>query len=193
MPYNPQIRCHLPAAHLYWMSYAMTALCTQTRPRGRPRRAFTLLETAMATIIIGVGVMGVMQLLAKSTALQINSVDTAVAVNLANNIHEMTLNLYFADPVHPANWGLEAGETLATADDLDDFDGAVFSPPIDARRQPLANFANWSQSVTVQSVDPNRLTTTVPNGSTPTERVTVSVSHFGQVVYQESWLNASPY
>jgi hypothetical protein len=149
----------------------------------RVRRGFTLLETGLATSIIGLGVVALLQLTTKLTVTQI----------LANNIHELTYNLHFFDPTQPTHWGPETGETLATYNDNDDFDGAVFSPPVDARRQTISNLSGWTQSITVRSVDPNNLTSTVPNGSTPTERITVTITHLGQQVYQESWLNVYPY
>ena len=159
----------------------------------RVRRGFTLLETGLATSIIGLGVVALLQLITKLTVTQITAVDMTVAVNLANNVHELTYNLHFFDPTQPTHWGPETGETLATYNDNDDFDGASFSPPVDARRQTISNLSGWTQSITVRSVDPNNLTSTVPNGSTPTERITVTISHLGQQVYQESWLNVYPY
>jgi type II secretory pathway pseudopilin PulG len=160
---------------------------------GRRRRGFTLLDTGLGTIIIGLGIVSTLQLLGKLTASQGDGQDLTIAVNLANNVHELTFNLHFTDPIAPTHWGPEAGETLATYNDNDDFDGATFSPPIDARRQAVPNLAGWTQSISVRSVDQNNLTATVPNGSTPAERIIVTVSHLGQVVYQESWLNVYPY
>jgi prepilin-type N-terminal cleavage/methylation domain-containing protein len=159
----------------------------------KARRGFTLMEVAMGTMIIGLGVVSVLQLTAKLTVSQVGAVDMTVAVNLANNIHELFYNLHFADPVTPAHWGPETGETLATYNDNDDFDGSSFSPPIDTERNTLSNLSGWTQSISVQSVDPNHITSTVPNGSTSMERITVTISHLGQTVYSESWLNVSPY
>ena len=163
--------------------------CVSRLSRPPRRRGFTLLETGLATIIIGVGVTALVQLLAKGTISNMNGADLTTAVNLANNIHELTYGLTFVDPAHPTNWGVESGETLATYSHLDDFNNQTFSPPIDARRQSLSNYSNWSQSVTVTKVDINRLATAVPNTTTmPSARVTVSISHFGSVVYTENWL-----
>lgn len=156
--------------------------------RHKFRRGFTLIEAAMVTCIVGLGCVGMMQLLAAGTVSNASGTELTTAVYLANNIRELSLGLSFADPTTPTHWGLESGETLATLDDLDDLNGMTFSPPIDARRQQLANYPNWSQSVTVQSVDPNRLTLNSANGSTPVERLTVTVSHNAKVIYSVSWL-----
>jgi Tfp pilus assembly protein PilV len=154
-----------------------------------PRRGFSLLETGLATIVIGVGVTAIVQLLAKGTISNLNGADLTTAVNLANNIHELTYGLTLVDPNNPNNWGPETGETLATYSHLDCFNGQTFSPPIDTRRQTLSSYTNWSQSIVVQKVDINRVATTVPSTtSMPSARVTVSVSHLGQVLYSETWL-----
>ena len=147
------------------------------------------METGLATIIIGVGVTAIVSLLAKGTISNLNGADLTTAVNLANNVHELTFGLNFVDPNNPSNWGPEGGETLATYGHLDCFDGQTFSPPIDARRQSLSNYTGWSQQVSVTKVDINRLVTTVPNStSMPSARVTVTIQHLGQSVYSESWL-----
>ena len=151
------------------------------------------METGLATMIIGLGVVSVLQLTTKLTVSQITAVDMTIAVNLANNVHELTYNLHFTDPTNPTHWGPESGETLATFNDNDDFDGQTFSPPIDARRQTIANLKGWSQTVTVRNADINSLTTLVPNGTSKAERITATITHNGQQVYQEIWLNVYPY
>ncbi|MDX2115686.1 MAG: hypothetical protein SFZ24_08715 [Planctomycetota bacterium] len=108
--------------------------------RARGRRGFTLLEAAMATIILGVGVLAVVE--AQQSFLDRNrwSSSGATASYLAAEIREMSAHfprhdrhsggLYFendADPSTLRGWGPEADETDAEdLDDLDDLDGAVF-------------------------------------------------------------------
>jgi Tfp pilus assembly protein PilV len=162
-------------------------------PNLKGRRGFTLMEVGMGTMIIGLGVMAVLQLTAKLTVSQDGAVDMTVAVNLANNIHELFYNLSFANPTTPTQWGPSNGQTLATYNNNSDFDGSSFSPPIDTERNTLSNLTGWTQSIAVNSVDPNHITSTVPDGTTSMERITVTISHLGQTVYTESWLNVSPY
>ena len=54
------------------------------------------------------------------------------------------------------SFGPETGETIAGFNDLDDFDGQVFNPPLDATRGRLNNFPRYSQVVTVMPVDENQ-------------------------------------
>lgn len=160
----------------------------QARNKLRARRGFTLIEAALVTVIIGVGVMGMLQLLAVGSISNANGAEQTTGLNLAKSIRELSLGLAFADPLTPTHWGPESGETLASYDDLDDLDGASFSPPISALRTTAVADNAWSQSVTVQTVDPDLLTASVPKGSQPAARVTVTVSHHGQAVCDVSWI-----
>lgn len=110
-----------------------------SRPLG-PAQGFTLIETALTTIIIGVGVLAVVE--AQQAFLERNSWSTSssTATYLANEVREWTVTfprhdrfsggIYFATPGDPfsfAGWGAEGDEaTLLDIDDLDDLDGAVF-------------------------------------------------------------------
>ena len=108
--------------------------------RARVDAGFTLIETALATVIIGVGVLAIMQ--ANQAFLRSNSwsTHTSTATLLAGEIREMSRNyprhdsfsggIYFQDPVNHngfAGWGPEVNETDPSLfDDLDDYDGVVF-------------------------------------------------------------------
>jgi prepilin-type N-terminal cleavage/methylation domain-containing protein len=158
-------------------------------PGGGRTRGFTLLETALATVIVGVGVMATMQVMAAGTMSNDAAGNMGTGVQLAHNVRELSLGLPFADPVYGmSHWGLEPGETALTANDLDDLDGAVFSPPINARRQVVPNMSDWKQTVRVDSVDPSAVTGAVPSGSTAVYRVTVTISRSNQNVYSTNWL-----
>jgi hypothetical protein len=104
------------------------------------RKAFTLLETAFATIVIGVGVLAIIE--AQQSFLVVNawSTNASTATYLASEMREMSRNfprhdrfsggIYLLDPDDPltlTGWGLETGEAATTDfDDLDDLDGLVF-------------------------------------------------------------------
>ncbi len=122
---------------------------------GRSKRrngAFTLIETALASIIIGVGVVAIIE--AQQTFMKNNewSSHAAAATYLAGELREMTRNIPRHDPVTGLSildaayggsslvgWGPEPGEVEPSDfDDLDDFDGlrfgidGDFEGPIDA-------------------------------------------------------------
>lgn len=111
-------------------------------PRRRPiRRGFTLLETGVTTIIIGVGVLAIFEAQRSFLASNEWSTHAATATFLANEIREMTRGYPKHDPVTglfngvDANnqqilvgWGRESGEiTVDDLDDMDDFDNLAFA------------------------------------------------------------------
>lgn len=152
------------------------------------RRGFTLIEAALVTTIISFGVLAMLQLLAVGTVSNNDGAEMSTAINLAKSLREMMVGMPIADPTTPTHWGTEAGENLAFYDDIDDFDGKTYSPPIDARRTSIVALNDWSQTIRVQTVDPNLLTSTVPNGTTAAVRVTVTVSHNNKQVTSYSWV-----
>ena len=110
----------------------------------RRRRGFTLLETSLATVIIGVGVLAIME--AQQSFLRSNnwSSQAAAGTYLANEIREMTRKLPRHDSVTGLftmdegegdvliGWGTEDGEVLVEDfDDIDDFDGITFGAGAD--------------------------------------------------------------
>jgi type II secretory pathway pseudopilin PulG len=156
-------------------------------------RGFTLIEAGMAIVIVGVGIVALMQLFAAGTRANSGATDLTIGSSLANNIRELTQSLKFSDAGSPAHWGLETGETKLSADDLDDLDSQSFSPPIDARRTSLAGFSGWTQSIKVESIDPEHLNTVIAHGTVtpdqrPVSRVTVTVLHNGKFVCASDWL-----
>jgi hypothetical protein len=158
---------------------------------------FTLIETALATIIVGVGVLAMVG--AQQAFHQQNNWSThaSIAERLGNEIREMTITLPRHDPVTGFDadtglgWGMEANEAwVGDFDDVDDFDGdgngLVFSAdwdpdtddngPINARREVITNMRGWQQVVTVHNVDPFDISgVAVDDGSTTMVMVEVLV------------------
>jgi type II secretory pathway pseudopilin PulG len=155
----------------------------------RRRSGFTLIEAALATVIIGTGVLAI--LAAQQAYHRKNNwaQRTGTAMLLANEIRELTLTLPQHDPITgTANMGPEAGETVASYDDLDDFAGPVtngvgagvtFDPPINALRQTVADLDGWSQVVRVENVLPDNISSTFTQnlGTTDLMRVTVTINY----------------
>lgn len=151
-------------------------------------RGFTLVETALATVIIGTGVLAMIS--AQQVLLEKNNWSTMAntATLLGNEIREMTLNLPRHDPVTgSAFWGPEDDEfSLEDYDDIDDFDGPggglVFSSqlgngPVNANRSIIADMDGWEQIVYVRSVDSFDILTPLEDASTDMLRVEVIVRY----------------
>lgn len=165
--------------------------------RYRARSGFTLMETALATVIIGVGVLALLE--SQQAFMRSNnwSTHSATGTYLANEIRELTRRLPKHDPVTGLwlqvvggdavlnGWGPDTNESVVgDFDDIDDFDGLTFGSagdtdpsdgdlpgPIDAFGQIIPeilasgavltdeegnalSLQGWSQSVTVEKVDP---------------------------------------
>jgi type II secretory pathway pseudopilin PulG len=168
-----------------------------TNGRRTRRGGFTLIEAAMTTVIIGVGCVAMLRLLGAGTLANNDGAELTTGMNLAGNIRELLTGVHYSDPTSPSHWGAESGETSATAyNDLDDFDGKSFSPPIDARRQSLgSNYSDWTQSVKIETIKPVSLSTTISHLNLspdlrPTCRCTVTVTHNGKTVYTQNWIAA---
>jgi prepilin-type N-terminal cleavage/methylation domain-containing protein len=156
------------------------------------RRGFTLIESAMVTVIVGVGVVGMLQLLATGTMTNHEGTELTMSINLASNVREMSLGMVYYDPQQPTAWNTREA-TVAEWDNIMDLDGAVFAPPLDARRQPISGYPDWSQAVDVESVSAENVTVAVPDTTTePAARVTVSIRRHGIPVYKVSWLAVAP-
>ena len=140
----------------------------------RFRRGFTLIETALATVIVGVGFVAVLQLLTTGTVVNAEATSLTTGMNLARGLNEYMLQKKY--------------------DDLPGFDGAVYKPAKDSRGHDLSEMADWKQTISVTSVDPKDLTKPLTDPSPEALRITVTVSHNGNQVCDLTWyaLSAKP-
>jgi type II secretory pathway pseudopilin PulG len=156
-------------------------------------RGFTLIEAAMTTAIIGIAFVAVMELFAACTKQNRYANHTTTAMMLAEHVREMMIGLPFADP-NPlsAVFGAETGESLETYDDLDDFNGLSFNPPVDAQRQAIPELSQYTQTVSVVAADPNQPSVGGTAGKALRVRVVVTYrpgsSSPVEQVYSLSWL-----
>jgi prepilin-type N-terminal cleavage/methylation domain-containing protein len=162
------------------------------RRKNMRRRGFTLIETAFASLVLGLGVLAGTQLLGALTTHTRWAARQTTAYYLANNLAELCNEIEFADPLAPTHIGAEPGETLsgieanATAfNDLDDFVGS-YNPPIDAARRRLTDLADYTQIFAVAEVDPRK--PTVALAGSGLRRVTVTVVYRGTTLHKLTWL-----
>ena len=147
--------------------------CARTVCAARHRRSgFTLLEAALTTVIIGTGLVAMLQLIAAGTAANVSGAEMTSATNLAKNVREYSLK-----------------QTVAQVRALD---GDSYTPPIDSRGEQISGFDNWTQLIDVQAVDRDRLTTDIIDANPHAVRVTVKVQHNGRNVCDMSWYRFKP-
>jgi len=181
------------------------------RPRAAARSGFTLTEALLATVIVGVGVLSSLNLFCACTESAMKAAQATTGRTLAENVRESMAGLAFCDPVSGATaWGPETGETLASYDDVDDYDGTdgkgtTFNPPIDGMRNPIPALSQYTQVVTVMPVNPNdpsandnEAAPTLPKGAyTGAVRVRVrlyfqqSPASVKSLVFTESWVRVN--
>ncbi len=138
------------------------------------RRGFTLIEAAIVTVIVGVGVTALVQLIGAGSMATAASKELTTAVELANNINEKL-----------------QGATYATLKST--YDDVIYNPPKDALGNDLSAFTGWTQVIDVSYVDRNYVASTVPDTQVEiTSRVTVSVTHNGRTVLTQRWLAVAP-
>jgi prepilin-type N-terminal cleavage/methylation domain-containing protein len=154
--------------------------------------AFSLIEVMIAVVLVGLAVVSLVA--ANSVFTQNNSaaLDISTAEYLIEQIRELTTLLPVVDP-QTGEYFITKEATLSTYDNIGDFDGEIFSPPINADRQQIPTFADFSQKVTVQKVSPSNFQQVVadnPVPDSPFVRVTVEIYHHGYKLSSESWIRA---
>ncbi len=164
-------------------------------------RGITLIETAAATIIIGLACTALIKLSMTTTVHGREAQRISAGIMLAENIREMMAGLSFNDSVHGVStFGPETGETLATYNDVDDFNGfdsqtrsdlSAGSPigVVDANRNVMTEttggvtqvpdeWINWRQQITVTPIKTDDLTTVETTITARTlVRIQVTISH----------------
>ncbi len=136
----------------------------------RMRAGFTLIEVAIAIILVAVGVLAVQGLVTSSTMVTLKMNEMQTAGTLAQALHERCI-------------GIDRSELLGLS-------GTTFSPPIDNQGNSITDLPNFSQRVVVDYVDPKTITGTSPN-ETSLLRVSVTVSRNGEAVLTSSRLIAT--
>ena len=155
------------------------------------RGGFTFIEVLIATLLVGLAAAALLAANWTFTKANDAGTDLSTAEFLLEQIKELTALLPVVDPETEDDlFGPEAGETWADYDDLDDFDGASFSPPISAEKSVLNDYATFSQQVTVENVNASDFEQVVGDHLSVFVRVTVNVYQNSQLITSASWLRA---
>ena len=151
---------------------------------------FTLIEVLIAIMLVGLAIASLVAANISFTKANAAGVELSTAEFLIEQIKELTALLPVVDPETGTDLFGPEEAGPGSYDDLDDFDGASFSPPINANREFLNDFAAFSQKVTVENVSASNFETVVADHSTPFVRVTVRVLLNSKEISSASWLRA---
>ena len=155
------------------------------------KSGFSLIEVLIAVLLVGLAIASLVAANGAFTKANGAGTDLSTAEFIIGQIRELTMLLPVIDPqTELATFGPESGETLAGYDDLDDFNGATFSPPINAERTPLTKLSAFYQQITVENVNASNFEDVVANHNSSFVRVTVSVYLNSRKISSASWLRA---
>jgi len=151
---------------------------------------FSLIEVLIAIILIGFAIASLIAANSSFTEANAAGTDLSTAEFLLEQIRELTTLLPVIDPNDGTSTFGPEEATLADYDDLDDFDGASFSPPISTDREVLNDFAAFSQQITVENVNAANFEQVVSDHNSDFVRVTVKVFLNSREIVSTSWIRA---
>jgi hypothetical protein len=161
------------------------------------------MEAALTTAIVGIAFVAIMELFSACTQQNRIGSNMTTAMLLAGHVQETMAGLAFNDPViGRGSYGPEVGQSLASYDDIDDFDGQNFNPPIDALRRRVPELSQFTQNVIVMPIYANQLSSNSDPGNpaipktayTGAARVTVRILYRVRPtdapveIYRTSWI-----
>jgi prepilin-type N-terminal cleavage/methylation domain-containing protein len=154
------------------------------------KTGFSLIEVLVAIMLVGIAIVSLVGANRVFTQANGSGAELSTAEFLAEQIRELTATLPVVDPQGgTAVFGPEE-PGLASYDDLDDFDGASFCPPVAADRTVLNDFAAYRQDIIVQNVGQSNFDQVVTDHVSNFVRVTVSVSLNGRRISSAIWIRA---
>jgi type II secretory pathway pseudopilin PulG len=156
----------------------------------RDINGFSLIEALIAVILVGLAIAA---LLASNSALTIansEGAELSTAEFLTEQIRELTAMLDVADPQTGIGTFGPEEPNFISYNDVDDFDGAVFTPPISADKSILNDFSAFTQQVTVENVSASNFELVVGDHSSSFVRVTVRILLNGREVSSACWIRA---
>ena len=159
-------------------------VCNRQTSTTRNTTGFSLVEAVVATLIVGILLVAVMNTVGFSNAAQYKSTEQARGEALAQAIMAEILNQAYEEPDDIPSFGRESSESggsRTTWDDVDDFNEWSASPPEQPDSTQLPNFNGWTRRVSVEWVNPNDLSQTAST-ETGVKRITVTIERNNRVI-----------
>jgi hypothetical protein len=164
------------------------------RSRQRGRRASSLAELVVTTVLVGVLMTAALSSTGQSLLSQRKCGDRVIGRYLSQSLLADIQAKTFKDPdaIVPL-LGLDLGETLglqSSYDDVDDYHGYSESPPKKPDGTPLSGYAGWSRTVEVESLDPVTLAVST-SADTGIKRIKVTAAYNGVTIHSIYGLRTS--
>lgn len=143
--------------------------------------AFTLVESLICIVIVGVMLTAALRTVGASSATQAKTSNRAIGGMLAQSLMDEILQQAFENPTSPT-FGPEPGETSrALYNDVDDYNNLTETPPKNLDGTSMSNLSGWSRSVTVAWANISNLNQAA-GSDTGIKRITVTVTKNGQTI-----------
>lgn len=161
------------------------------RPR-RPR-AFTIAEVSVCVVIVGVMLVAALQTVGQSATVQQRIATRTRGSQLARAMLAEVMQQNYVEPSVTPVFGPEGGETRATYDDVDDYNGLIDSTSVGKDGSSLAvpSASLWKRTVAVEWADPLTLKAVAPQLETGVKLITVTVQYKNVVVTKAQALRTS--
>lgn len=164
-----------------------------TLSRRHAHCGFTLIEAAVATVVIALGIVALLAAMGAGARNAQASQQLTTSVLLTQEIHEWMVALPFSDP-DPGDQGKPPGsdgsDPQVFVDDFDDLMNVTYSPPRDGRGVAIDDLKDWAQTITLSWLDPGDFTVTLPPGDSDLVDVRVDITYQGRQVQSTRWLMA---
>jgi MSHA pilin protein MshD len=139
---------------------------------------FSIVEVTVSIVLTGIMLTVALQTVSQSNLTQHRTLERARAGELARMLANEILQHSYVEPVAAATFGAESGETRATYDDVDDYNGLSESPPRyrdgTTVNGPRAN--TWRRTVSVTWANPITLADASPYQESGIKKITITVS-----------------
>lgn len=142
--------------------------CSSRYPRSA-RHGTTLLEAALCTALVAIGVAAAMEFMASGTRVNAETARYSTAMSLATAAHEWAANQTFTQ--------LQALEQTPR----------TCGPVINGQGTTMSGYSAWSQVINATTVNEDNLQQKVTAGSTDSLRVGVTVCFNNKPIYTQEW------
>jgi len=152
---------------------------------------FTLIEVLISVVVLGIAIAAIIGSNGYFSMASATGADITTAEFLISQIEAITAVLPIRDEQSStASLGPEEA-SVGLYDDVDDFDSASFSPPIDSQGQSIEQLSRFSQQITVQNVNPSDFQQVVTDHASDIIKVTVTILADGIEISSCSWLRSA--
>lgn len=166
------------------------------RRAGRSNAGFSLVETSISTLLVGVLLVAATNTVAMSIRTQSMTANSATASMLADSLMSEILAGSYMEPGSTiSSITRESGElggSKTNYDDVDDYDGWQEQPPQYRDGSSMPNLSNWKRKVTVEWVTIAGGSVTKSSSETKLKRILIEIFSNSSLILSRQSLASNP-